>query len=344
MEVHATHDSSLEETPPAASILPPRELPSESEGPDEVSRETAELAFQDHAPRVDSDPPQVLDLDELAFQDEAPRVDSDPPQALDLDDLALHEVSQRVDSDPPQALDVAALEFAADPGRSEGAGDEADLRPEPAARVVTPGVGPLPPEKSPLQLRVTPREAPPAPPEPAVNEPVGAPLRPRKLLAPREARQLEAIDAELIPDEVHDEFAARRAAQDLSVAERQARAKDASKRSALVIGGVFALGALLMSVGSGLGAFVVFLCDVGAGAGTGWYLGTKRPNRLIGALTAWGAALALAFTHVAIALALYGPSSLLALFFPLILFQGFAALTGMLLSTHLESLEFDQSI
>lgn len=363
MEVHATRDSSFEDEPaPAASILPPRES----------SPGEPELAFDDQAPRVDSDPPQVLDvaaLDELSFRDEAPRIDSDPPQVLDLGELALHEVSQRIDSDPPQVLDVAALELAehapgAEVEPAEPAEPDADLglRPEPEApTLATPGVGPLPAERARPKLVITPRAMEGASSEEAASaspvartvggstaetegEPIGTPLRPRKLLAPREVQEREAIDAELIPDEVHEEFAQRRAAQDLSVAERQARATEANKRSALVMGGVFALGAVLLSFGSGFGAFVVFVLDVAFGAGTGWYLGTKRPNRLVGAVTTWAAAIGLALVHIAAAVALYGTSSLLALLFPLIFFQAIAALSGMFLATHLESLEFDQSI
>lgn len=367
MELRATRDSSFEDEVPA-SLLPPREpapasLLSEEDPPPAPPAVDDELSFRDEALRVESGPPQVLDFADLAFHDESQRVASDPPQYLDVAELALHDESQRIDSDPPQPLDLAVLDLA-----DQAPGSQADERsPSPAAApklqakpraptLATPGVGPLPPERGALVLKVTPRVGAGAPAprlanrpvggttEPEEGEAIGTPLRPRKLLAPREAGSLPEIDAELIPDEVHEEFATRRASQDLSVAERQARTKQAHQRSALVIGGVFAIGALMLQIGSGPGAFLVFLCDVAAGAATGWYLGTKRPNRLVGAITAWGAALGLGFVHVAIALGLYGPSSLLALFFPLVLFQALAALSGMFLSTHLESLEFDQSI
>ena len=364
MELHATRDSSFEDEVPA-SILPPREPAAASalsEGQEPTAPESDEgLAFQDEAPRLDSDPPQVLDVAELALHEESQRIASDPPQVLDVAELALHDESQRLDSDPPQFLDLAALEFAEGARESEAApallAEPPQLHPEPEAPLVTiPGAGPLPAERGALKLKITPRITANSAPagvisravgtsaEPARDEAIGTPLRPRKLLAPREAGPLPEIDAELIPEAVHEDYAARREVQDLSVAERQARMKAASQQSALVIGGVFAIGALLLSSGPSFVAFLVFLFEIGVGAGTGWYLGTKRPNRLVGAVVTWAAALGLAFGHIAVALALYGTSSLAILFFPLVLFQALAALSGMFLSTHLESLESDQSI
>ncbi len=347
VEVHATRDSSFADEVPA-SILPPREpaaasAPSESQEPTAPESDVG-LAFRDEAPRLDSDPPQVLDLAELALHEESQRIASDPPQFLDVAELALHEESQRIDSDPPQFLDLAAPEFAEAESEAPPAllAEPPQLQPAPEApRVATPEAAPPATERGALKLKVSPRVRAGSAPggvispavgtstEPARDEAIGTPLRPRKLLAPREAGPLPEIDAELIPEEV---------------AERQARTKAATQQSALVIGGVFAIGALLLSPGPSLGAFLVFLLEIGVGAGTGWYLGTKRPNRLVGAVTTWAAALGLAGAHIAVALALYGASSLALLFFPLVLFQALAALSGMFLSTHLESLESDQSI
>tara|TARA_R110002072_G_scaffold35722_4_gene105397 strand:+ start:679 stop:1761 length:1083 start_codon:yes stop_codon:yes gene_type:complete len=360
--VHATRDSSFADEVPA-SILPPREpaaasAPSESQEPTAPESDVG-LAFRDEAPRLDSDPPQVLDLAELALHEESQRIASDPPQFLDVAELALHEESQRIDSDPPQFLDLAAPEFAEAESEAPPAllAEPPQLQPAPEApRVATPEAAPPATERGALKLKVSPRVRAGSAPggvispavgtstEPARDEAIGTPLRPRKLLAPREAGPLPEIDAELIPEEVHADYALRREAQDLSVAERQARTKAATQQSALVIGGVFAIGALLLSPGPSFGAFLVFLLEIGVGAGTGWYLGTKRPNRLVGAVTTWAAALGLAGAHIAVALALYGASSLALLFFPLVLFQALAALSGMFLSTHLESLESDQSI
>lgn len=334
MELHATRDSSIQDEAPA-SILPPREAPEvslevEETEPDETEPDETEPVFADQAPRVDSDPPQVLDLDELEFHDEAQRADSDPPQVLDLDELALHDESQRPDSDLPRAVPP---ELASEIG----------FQPEPEApTLAAPGVGPLPAEARPAAaplIKLKPKAQ--TTYEPQEVEPG---LRPRKLLAPREAVPLEEIDAELVPESVQAELAARREAQDLSVAERHARARDANKRAALMIGGVFALGALVSNPVAGPAAFLVCLIDVAIGAGAGWFLGTKRPNRLVGAGLIWGAAMVVAAAHVTLGLALYGPGVLLGLFLSLVFFQAVAAFSGMYLAMHLEHLEFDQSI
>lgn len=317
------------------------------------------LAFHEESQRVASDPPQYLDVEALALHGESQRVASDPPQVLDVEALALHEESQRINTDPPQVLDVAALEASTRADGAEGFEEEAapplvsalELRvdQEEAPPLATPGVGPLPG----IKITLKPRESAPAPaPTETVGEEgvaIGSPLRPRNLLAPigvglRRPTHEREIDAELIPQEVHNEFATRRAVSDLSVAERQARQLEARRGAALTIGGVFALGGFLLTPGFGIAGILLFLSSVALGGGIGWQLASKQPNRLVGAVATWGGAFGMAMLHVFVSVGLHGSGVLLGLLFPLVFFFTISALSGMFLSMHLESRAFDQEI
>ena len=412
MQIHRPRPQEEEDPlPPAERAgLPPREAPVEEAElvlNDEARRvesdppqvlDLEELALNDEAARVESDPPQVLDLKELVLNDEARRVESDPPQVLDLEELALNDEAARVESDPPQVLDLKELVLNDVAAHAEsdtspiqdgiGPLTDSDFVPVPEPEperpriTITPSVGSLPDRSLPdrslpdqslpdrslpdqarprIKLTIKPRAATPSltsaePPvegesaSPAPSLAIGSPLTPRKSGPPLAAglvaaRPVPKIDAELVPQEVQEQFVANRQSQDTAVAAHQARGHKEKRRVGVGFGVMFVIGSLMLSALSlGIVGVLALALAAAIGGGTGWHLASKRPNRLGGAVTTWAAALVLTFLQVALAVGVHGSGVVLGLFFPFLIFTTSAALVGVFTCSRLESLEMDQEI